>query len=104
MRYLKYIALLGILAFVAVASASAQVRVAVGPYYGGPYNKGYSAYYDDHGYGSPPEFAYGYYEYFPYARAPFRFLGPGFFVDGAVVGGGPWWGWGRGVHGRGFVS
>src|SRR5437868_1313283 len=102
MRYLKYIALLGILAFVAVASASAQVRVAVGPYYGGPYNSGYSAYYDYDAYGAPPDCVYGYYDYYPYACAPYGFWGPDYFVNGVFVGVGPWWGWGRGFHGRGF--
>src|SRR5437762_5086806 len=94
MKYLRFVALLGICLFFA-SFANAQrvfVGVGVGPgYYYGP------AYY-----GPPPDCVYGYYDYYPYACAPYGFWGPDYFVNGVFVGVGPWWGRGRGFHGRGF--
>jgi len=87
MRYLKYAALFGLLAFGFTGSAKAQVRVAmgVGPVYGAVYG--------------PPVCAYGYYDYYPYACAPYGYYGPDWFVNGIFIGAGPWY---HGYYGRGF--
>ncbi len=50
--------------------------------------------------GPPPVCAYGYYEYPPYACAPYGFYGPGYFFNGIFLGVGPWAGWGY-AHGWG---
>jgi len=50
--------------------------------------------------GPPPVCAYGYYEYAPYACAPYGFYGPGYFYNGIFLGVGPWAGWGY-AHGWG---
>src|SRR5271163_1603944 len=95
MRYLKYFALLAVL-MLPVAYSQAQVRVGVGIGVG----PGYIA-------AGPPVCAYGYYDYAPYACAPYGFYGPNYFVGGLFIGAGPWyhWGhpaafWGRGGWGR----
>ena len=77
MRYLRYLALLGICMFSA-SYAHAQrvvVGVGVGPAYVGP----------------APVCAYGYYGYYPYACAPYGYYGPQWFVGGAFIGAGPWY-------------
>jgi hypothetical protein len=51
--------------------------------------------------GVPPVCEYGYYDYEPYACAPYGFYGPGYFYNGIFLGVGPWWGWGYG-HGWGY--
>ena len=63
MRYLKYVALLAIL-MVPVAYSQAQVRVGIGVGVGPGYVAG------------PPACAYGYYNYYPYACAPYGYYGP----------------------------
>jgi len=80
MRYVKYLALLAVL-MVPLAYSQAQVRVgiAVGP--------GYVA--------GPPVCAYGYYNYYPYACAPYGYYGPDWFVSGVFIGAGPWYHWGH---------
>src|ERR1700720_980094 len=95
MRYLKYVGLLGIVMVFAGTAANAQVRVGVGIGVGPGY------------YGPPPACAYGYYDYYPYACAPYGFYGANYFVGGVFIGAGPWyhWGhpaefWGRGGWGR----
>ena len=58
------------------------------------------------GIGIQPVCSYGYYDYAPYACAPYGFYGPGYFYGGVFLGMGPWAGWGYG-HGWGshrFVS
>ena len=50
--------------------------------------------------GVQPVCAYGYYDYAPYACAPYGFYGPGYFYNGIFLGMGPWAGWGYG-HGWG---
>jgi hypothetical protein len=40
--------------------------------------------------GAPPACAYGYYDYYPYACAPYGFYGPNYFVGGVFIGAGPW--------------
>src|SRR6202048_3590605 len=92
MRYLKYALLLGVLVFVAV-NAQAQVRVGIGV---GPVGVGI---------GVPPVCSYGYYDYYPYACAPYGYYGPDYFVGGVFIGAGPWFrgyygGYGRGYSGR----
>src|SRR5690242_2712935 len=91
MRYLRYAALLGICLFCA-SFASAQrviIGVGVGPAYVDP----------------APVCAYGYYEYYPYACAPYGYYGSEWFVDGVFIGAGPWFHgfYGRpGFYGRGY--
>jgi len=94
MRYLKYIALLAVLT-VPFAYSQAQVRVGIGIGVGPAYVAG------------PPVCSYGYYNYYPYACAPYGYYGPDYFVDGAFIGVGPWYHWGhparfwsRGYYGR----
>ena len=70
MRFLRYLAVLGILLLPAAAVSHAQVSVGVG--IGGPVYGGY--------YGYPaPVCAYGYYGYYPYACAPYGYYGPSWF-------------------------
>src|SRR4030081_1196759 len=95
MRYLKYLALAGVLMLAATA-ANAQVRygISVGSGYVGP----------------APACAYGYYGYYPYACAPYGYYGPDYFVGGVFIGAGPWYrggyygrgGYGYYCRGRGF--
>jgi hypothetical protein len=87
MRYLKYVALLAVL-MVPLAYSQAQVSVGVGIGVG----PGYVV-------PRPPVCAYGYYDYYPYACAPYGFYGPSYFVDGVFIGAGPWYHWG---HPAGF--
>ncbi len=88
MRYLRYLALLAVL-MVPLAFAQAQVGVAIGV---GP------GYVD-----GPPVCEYGYYDYYPYACAPYGYYGPQWFSGGVFIGAGPWYGrgwgggWGRGL-------
>jgi hypothetical protein len=89
MRYLKLFALVGVLgvSLLAASGANAQ-RVAIGVGIGGP---GY--------YGAAPICDYGYYNYYPYACAPYGYYGPEWFDGGFFIGAGPWF---RGYYGRGF--
>lgn len=80
MRYLKYGALLGILLF-ATSYAQAQVSVRVGIGFGPVYE----------GYVEPPVCPYGYFDYYPYACAPYGYYGPTYFVRGVFIGVGPWY-------------
>jgi hypothetical protein len=79
MRYLKYLALLGVLVLAVAGSAQAQVAVGVrvGPVVAGL--------------GPAPVCAYGYYGYYPYACVPYGYYGPSYFVGGVFVGAGPWY-------------
>src|SRR6266568_4776920 len=107
MRYLKYFALFGILLAVTAIHAPAQIAVGVG------YGPGYV--------GGPPVCTYGYYDYYPYACAPYGFYGPSYFVGGVFIGAGPWYHgyygpryygrpyygggyYGRGYYGRGYYG
>ena len=92
MRYLKYVALLAVL-MVPLAYSQAQVSVGIGVAAG------------------PPACSYGYYNYYPYACAPYGYYGPSYFVNGIFIGAGPWyhwghpaWFWNRGYYGRGWVG
>lgn len=50
--------------------------------------------------GAPPVCQWGYYNYAPYACAPYGFYGPGYFYNGIFLGVGPWANWGY-AHGWG---
>jgi hypothetical protein len=99
MRYLKYVAMLAVL-MVPFAYSQAQVGVGIGVRLGPGYVAG------------PPVCAYGYYDYAPYACAPYGYYGPNYFVDGVFIGAGPWFHWGHpagwwnrpGFVGRGFYG
>ena len=95
MKYLRYLALLAAFIFVfapATKSSQASAQVAVGVGIGAP------------GYIAPPACAYGYYDYYPYACAPYGFYGPDWFAGGVFIGAGPWFhhGWYPGVYRGGF--
>jgi hypothetical protein len=84
MRYLRYLALLGILMLpVTYSQAQVAVGIRVGPGYVGP----------------APACAYGYYAYYPYACAPYGYYGPQWFVGGLFIGAGPWY---HGYYGHGY--
>lgn len=102
-RYLKYVALLAVLMVpLAYSQAQVSVGIGVGPVgvaIGHPYVAG------------PPVCEYGYYDYYPYACAPYGYYGPDHFVDGVFIGAGPWYHWGhpayfwnRGYVGRGWYG
>jgi hypothetical protein len=40
--------------------------------------------------GAAPVCPYGYYDYAPYACAPYGYYGPEWFTDGVFIGAGPW--------------
>ena len=89
MKYLRYVALLALLAM-PLAYSQAEVRVGVGISVGG---------YVD----GPPVCAYGYYPDYPYACAPYGYYGPNWFAGGVFIGAGPWYhGWGHPYYGRGY--
>lgn len=77
MRYLKYLALVAILA---VPAMYAQAQVAIGVQIGPDY--GY--------YNPPPVCEFGYYPYYPFGCAPYGYWGPQWFVSGVFIGVGPW--------------
>jgi hypothetical protein len=80
MRNLKLLTLLA-LGLMFAPYAHAQVAVGVYPGYVGP----------------PPVCPYGYYDYYPYACAPYGYYGPSWFSGGVFIGAGPWF---HGFHGR----
>lgn len=97
MRYLKYLAVLAVVLMMPLAHSQAQVSVGIG------FGPGYVA--------GPPVCEYGYYNYYPYACAPYGYYGPNWFVDGFFIGAGPWYHWGhpagfwnRGYYSRGFYG
>src|SRR3981189_1974427 len=97
MKYLRYFALLAVGMF---AASYSQAPVSVGVGIGG-------GFYEDYGYyGQPPVCTYGYYDYAPYACAPYGYWGPDYFVNGVFIGVGPWFGYygGRGYYGRGYYG
>jgi len=92
MRYLRYLALLGVLVL-PLSYANAQVRVGVGIGIGPTVVAG------------PPVCAYGYYSSYPYACAPAGYYGPNWFVNGVFIGAGPWYhGWARPYYGPRFYG
>src|SRR5579871_3678817 len=74
MRYSKYFALVAALLLPLTFAQPSHAQVAVGV-----------------GIGGPPSCAYGYYNYYPYACAPYGYYGPDWFVGGAFIGAGPWY-------------
>ncbi len=96
MRSLKYLVLLAALALPATYS---QAQVSIGVQFG-----------------AQPVCEYGYYDYSPYACAPYGYWGPEWFADGYFIGAGPWYhyyyrhpeffvgfgGWRRFDHDHGF--
>jgi hypothetical protein len=87
MKYMRILAVLG-LCLIPASYAHAQ-RFSVGVGIGGP------AYV-----GPAPACAYGYYNYYPYACAPYGYYGPSWFSGGLFIGAGPWY---RGYYGgRGY--
>jgi hypothetical protein len=84
MRFLRILALVGLLAvptaFAHAGGVSVGIGVGVGPAVVGP----------------APVCAYGYYPYYPYACAPVGYYGPQWFVGGVFIGAGPWF---HGFHG-----
>jgi hypothetical protein len=90
MKYLRYVALLALLAL-PLAYSQAEVRVGVGVGFGG-----YVA--------GPPVCAYGYYPDYPYSCAPYGYYGPSWFANGIFIGAGPWYGWGHPYYGRGYYG
>jgi hypothetical protein len=98
MRYLKVLALAGVVLLSASLAHAQRVSVGVGigvPVYAGPEYVG-----------PAPVCTYGYYDYYPYACAPYGYYGPEWFSGGVFIGAGPWYGFrGRpGFFGRGFVD
>lgn len=49
--------------------------------------------------GPPPECPYGYYDFPPYACAPYGYYGPDWFINGVFIGAGPWFHGPRDFHG-----
>ena len=92
MKYLRYLTLVGLL-MLPLAYSQAEVRVGVGIGFGPGYVAG------------PPVCSYGYYDYYPYACAPYGYYGPSWFANGVFIGAGPWYhGWGHPYYGRGYYG
>jgi hypothetical protein len=85
MRFLRYLALLAAVTFVLMLTPKADAQVVLG--YGAPY--AYAA----------PACTYGYYDYAPYACAPYGYYGPEWFSGGIFIGAGPWFRGGYGYRG-----
>ena len=78
MRYVKYLAMLGV--FVVLAATPSPAQVSIGVHIGRDY--GYSH--------VPPACPYGYYPDYPFGCAPYGYWGPQYFVNGVFIGVGPW--------------
>jgi hypothetical protein len=90
MKYLRYVALLALLAL-PLAYSQAEVRVGVGIGAGGYV-------------GGPPVCSYGYYPDYPYGCAPYGYYSPSWFANGIFIGAGPWYhGWGHPYYGRPYA-
>jgi len=50
--------------------------------------------------GAEPACPYGYYDYEPYACAPYGYYSPDWFIGGVFIGAGPWFHGPAGFHGR----
>ncbi len=76
MRNLRLLTLLGLCLLVAPYAHAQRIGVEVGvaPAYVGP----------------APVCPYGYYDYYPYACAPYGYYGPSWFSGGVFIGAGPW--------------
>jgi len=94
MKYLRYVALLALLA---MPLAYSQAAVVVGARVGVGVGVGVGA-------AGPPVCAYGYYPDYPYACAPYGYYGPSWFSGGVFIGAGPWYhGWGHPYYGRPYA-
>jgi len=92
MKYLRYVALLVLLA---MPLAYSQAAVVVGTGVGVGVGVGVAG---------PPVCAYGYYPDYPYACAPYGYYGASWFVNGVFIGAGPWYhGWGHPYYGRPYA-
>jgi hypothetical protein len=96
MRHIKLLTLLGLCLMIAPYAHAQRIGVDIGV---GP------------GYVGPPVCEWGYYDYYPYACAPYGFYGPEWFSGGVFIGAGPWYhGWGHGgyyghgYYGRGYAG
>lgn len=69
LKYLALAAVAGVCLTVAAPKANAQVAVDIGV---------------------APDCPYGYYDYAPYACAPYGYYGPEWFTGGVFIGAGPW--------------
>jgi hypothetical protein len=68
-RYFALVALAGISLTAAASKSTAQISVDIGV---------------------APDCPYGYYDYAPYACAPYGYYGPEWFTGGVFIGAGPW--------------
>lgn len=94
-------AALAVIPFAVSSSAQVSVGVAVGaPVVAGTVTYGPLG---PVGYG-PPDCAWGYYSYYPYACAPYGYYGPSWFASGVFIGVGPWYGWGWGHNHGGYYG
>ncbi|MGA2337071.1 MAG: hypothetical protein WBQ19_16800 [Terriglobales bacterium] len=94
MKYLRYVALLALLA---MPLAYSQAAVVVGARVGVGVGVGV-------GVAGPRVCAYGYYPDYPYACAPYGYYGPSWFSGGVFIGAGPWGhGWGHPYYGRPYA-
>lgn len=50
--------------------------------------------------GPAPDCPYGYYDFPPYACAPYGYYGPDWFINGIFIGAGPWFHGPRDFHGH----
>jgi hypothetical protein len=94
MKYMRYVALLALLAMpLAYSQAAVRVGMNVGVGVGvGGYVAG------------PPVCSYGYYPDYPYSCAPYGYYGPNWFANGIFIGAGPWYhGWGHPYYGRPYA-
>lgn len=104
---MKYLTILGLLGMTLIAAPYAHAqRFSVGVGFG-------PAYVDPVYEGAPPVCSYGYYDYAPYACAPYGYYGPSWFSGGVFIGAGPWFNGyygrpgfygGRGFRGQPFVG
>src|SRR5260370_7567756 len=87
MKYLRYVALLALLAL-PLAYSQAELRVEGGVGFGGCV-------------AGPPVCTYGYYPDYPYGCAAYGYYGPSWFSNGVFIGAGPWYhGWGHLYYAR----
>lgn len=71
LKYFTLAAIVGICLMLSAPKAQAQVSVGVDI-------------------GAAPDCPYGYFDYAPYACAPYGYYGPEWFTDGVFIGVGPW--------------
>ena len=69
LKNVVFASLLGLFVTAAAPRIQAQVSVNIGP---------------------APDCPYGYYDYSPYACAPYGYYGPEWFTNGLFIGAGPW--------------